>query len=92
MLSLVMQKKISYCHEYLRHLPVVPGAIIRSEEDIPESYNLFSDCYNTKSVDLKQYNVVVESMEDLRLSIVDSPSMWNWSRHYCKLKSYLNPC
>ena len=58
----------------LRNIPVVVLTISQSEKDILESYDLRANCYITKPVDLDQFLVVVNSIQEFWLSIVKLPS------------------
>jgi len=57
----------------LRHIPVVVLTTSQSEKDILESYDLRANCYITKPVDLDQFLVVVNSIQEFWLSIVKLP-------------------
>ena len=58
----------------LRNIPVVVLTTSQSEKDILESYDLRANCYITKPVDLDQFLVVVNSIQEFWLSIVKLPS------------------
>ena len=58
----------------LRNIPVVVLTTSQSEKDILESYDLRANCYITKPVDLDQFIVVVNSIQEFWLSIVKLPS------------------
>ena len=60
--------------EFLRTIPVVVLTTSQSESDILESYDLRANCYITKPVDLDQFLVVVNSIQEFWLSIVKLPS------------------
>jgi two-component system, chemotaxis family, response regulator Rcp1 len=57
----------------LRSIPVVILTISQAEEDIIKSYNLHANCYISKPVDLTQFNVVVQSIENFWFTIVKLP-------------------
>ena len=58
----------------LRNIPVVVLTTSQSETDILESYDLRANCYISKPVDLDQFLVVVNSIQEFWLSIVKLPS------------------
>ena len=58
----------------LRNIPVVVLTTSQSEKDIFETYDLRANCYITKPVDLDQFLVVVNSIQEFWLSIVKLPS------------------
>lgn len=58
----------------LRNIPVVVLTTSQSENDILESYDLRANCYITKPVDLDQFLVVVNSIQEFWLSIVKLPT------------------
>lgn len=58
----------------LRNIPVVVLTTSQSEKDILESYDLRANCYITKPVDLDQFLVVVNTIQEFWLSIVKLPS------------------
>jgi CheY-like chemotaxis protein len=60
--------------EELRTIPVVVLTTSQSEADILKSYDLQANCYITKPVDLDQFMVVVNSIQEFWLSIVKLPS------------------
>ncbi|MEE8046514.1 MAG: response regulator [Dehalococcoidia bacterium] len=57
-----------------RNIPVVVLTTSQSEVDILESYDLRANCYITKPVDLDQFLIVVNSIQEFWLSIVKLPS------------------
>ena len=57
----------------LRRIPVVVLTTSQAEQDILKTYNLHSNCYITKAVDLDQFITVVRSIEDFWLTIVKLP-------------------
>ncbi|MBG0859967.1 MAG: response regulator [Bacteroidales bacterium] len=59
--------------EELKHIPIVIMTISQAEEDILRSYNLYANCYITKSLDLNQFTRAVKSIEDFWFSIVKLP-------------------
>ena len=58
----------------LRMIPVVVLTTSQSENDILKSYDLRANCYITKPVDLDQFLVVVNSIQEFWFSIVKLPS------------------
>ncbi len=60
--------------EELRTIPVVVLTTSQSEADILKSYDLQANCYITKPVDLDQFMVIVNSIQEFWLSIVKLPS------------------
>lgn len=59
--------------EDLRSIPVVVMTSSKAEEDIIRSYNLHANCYVTKPVDLDQFLVVVQAIENFWVSVVALP-------------------
>jgi chemotaxis family two-component system response regulator Rcp1 len=57
----------------LKSIPVVILTTSRAEEDIIRTYNSQCNCYITKPIDLKQFLLVVQSIEDFWLSMVKLP-------------------
>lgn len=60
--------------ENLRNIPVVVLTTSQSENDILNSYDLRANCYITKPVDLDQFLVVVNSIQEFWFSIVKLPT------------------
>lgn len=60
--------------ESLKRIPVVILTTSRAEEDVLKTYNLHANCYITKPLDMKQFLLVVQSIEDFWLSIVVLPN------------------
>lgn len=58
----------------LRYIPVVILTTSQAEEDILRSYDLHANCYITKPIDLNQFAIVVQSIENFWLTIVTLPS------------------
>jgi len=58
----------------LRKIPVVVLTISKSEKDILKSYDLGANCFITKPVDLEQFMIVVNSIENFWFTIVKLPS------------------
>jgi chemotaxis family two-component system response regulator Rcp1 len=58
----------------LRKIPVVVLSISSSETDIEESYNLNANCYVTKSLDLNEFIMVFETIQNFWLKTVRLPS------------------
>jgi chemotaxis family two-component system response regulator Rcp1 len=58
----------------LRTIPVVVLTTSRAEQDVMRSYELQANCYITKPVDLEQFIIVVQSIENFWLTIVTLPS------------------
>jgi CheY-like chemotaxis protein len=58
----------------LRLTPVVILTSSDANEDILKSYGLRANCYITKPVGLKEFEMVVRSIEDFWFSIVKLPS------------------
>lgn len=59
--------------EDLRRIPVVILTTSRAEEDILRAYNLHSNCYVTKPIDMQQFLDVIKSISEFWLSIVALP-------------------
>lgn len=57
----------------LKRIPVVVLTTSKADEDIVRSYNLHANCYISKPVDLEQFLIVVQSIEDFWLTIVKLP-------------------
>ena len=57
-----------------RNIPVVVLTTSQADSDILKSYNLRANCYITKPVDLDQFLVVVQGIQEFWLSIVKLPS------------------
>jgi len=57
----------------LRRIPVVILTTSQAEEDILRSYDLHANCYITKPLDLNQFAIVVQSLENFWLTIVTLP-------------------
>ena len=58
----------------LRQIPVVILTTSKAEEDIVRSYDLHANCYITKPVDISQFIIVVQALENFWFSIVKLPS------------------
>jgi len=59
--------------EDLKRIPVLILTISRAEEDVLKSYNLHANCYLIKPVDLDQFLMLVRSVEEFWLSMVELP-------------------
>jgi two-component system response regulator len=59
--------------ENLKHIPVVVLTVSDSEEDILHCYNLYANCYVTKSVAFNDFVDVVNSMLNFWVRIVRLP-------------------
>ena len=57
----------------LKRIPVVVLTTSNNEKDILESYNLHANCYITKPVDLGQFLIIVQSIQNFWFSIVKLP-------------------
>ena len=60
----------------LRTIPVVILTTSQADVDILKSYDLRANCYITKPVDLDQFLVVVKSIQEFWLSVVQLPSSY----------------
>lgn len=58
----------------LRHIPVVVLTTSRNEEDIYNSYDLYVNCYISKSRNLSQLFAIVRGIEEFWLETVALPS------------------
>ena len=58
----------------LKRIPVVIFTISKAEEDILKAYDLHTNCYITKPLDLNRFLKVIQSIEDFWFSIVKLPS------------------
>jgi chemotaxis family two-component system response regulator Rcp1 len=61
----------------LLRIPVIVLTSSQAEKDILKSYNLHANCYVSKPIDLKQFLLVVQSIESFWLSIVKLPDDGN---------------
>ena len=59
----------------LKHIPVVVLTTSEAERDILASYQLGANCFISKPVDLTQFRIVVESIDDFWFTIVKLPSL-----------------
>jgi chemotaxis family two-component system response regulator Rcp1 len=57
----------------LKCIPVVVLTTSQAEQDIFKSYNLHANCFITKPVDLEQFIIVLQSIENFWLTIVKLP-------------------
>jgi two-component system, chemotaxis family, response regulator Rcp1 len=57
----------------LKRIPVVIFTISKAEEDILNAYDLHTNCYITKPLDLDRFLKVIQSIEDFWLTIVRLP-------------------
>ena len=57
----------------LRSIPVVVMTTSKDEEDIIKAYDAQANCYITKPVDFDQLMIVVHSIEDFWLTLVQLP-------------------
>ena len=57
----------------LKRIPVVIFTISKAEEDILKAYDLHTNCYITKPLDLDRFLKVIQSIEDFWLTIVRLP-------------------
>lgn len=57
----------------LKRIPVVILTTSKADEDIGRSYDLYANCYISKPVDLDQFIIVIQSIEDFWLTIVKLP-------------------
>lgn len=58
----------------LRHIPVVVLTTSRNEEDIHNSYDLYVNCYISKSRNLRQLFEIVRGIQEFWLETVALPS------------------
>ena len=54
----------------LRSIPVVVLTTSTAEQDVLKAYDLHANCYVTKPVDLEQFIILVQSIEEFWLTIV----------------------
>ena len=59
--------------ETLRRIPVVILTTSKAEQDILRAYDLHANCYITKPVDLEQFLLVINAIEEFWLQIVKLP-------------------
>lgn len=59
--------------DQLKSIPIVILTTSRADEDINLTYNHHCNCFITKPVDLEQFMLVVQSIEDFWLSMVKLP-------------------
>jgi CheY-like chemotaxis protein len=57
----------------LKRIPVIIFTISKAEEDILKAYDLHTNCYITKPLDLDRFLKVIQSIEDFWLTIVRLP-------------------
>lgn len=60
--------------EDLKCIPVVVLTTSAAEQDILRTYRLHANCYITKPVDLDQFIMIVQNIQDFWFSIVKLPS------------------
>jgi CheY-like chemotaxis protein len=60
--------------EDLKSIPVVILTTSKAEEDILRTYKLHANCFITKPIDLHQFILVVQAIEEFWLTIVKLPS------------------
>ncbi len=58
----------------LKRIPVVILTSSKAEEDVFHTYGLHANCFITKPIDLDQFMIVVQSIENFWLSLVKLPS------------------
>ena len=58
---------------HLKRIPVVVLTTSQAEADILKAYDLHANCYITKPVDLDQFLVVINSIEEFWLALVKLP-------------------
>ena len=61
-------------HPDLKRIPVVILTTSKAEDDIFATYDLHANCYITKPVDLDQFMMIVQRIEDFWLTDVKLPS------------------
>jgi chemotaxis family two-component system response regulator Rcp1 len=59
----------------LKHIPVVVLTTSRNEEDILKSYDLYVNCYITKSRNLSDLFKIVQGIEEFWLATAELPSV-----------------
>ena len=59
--------------ETLRRIPVIILTTSKAEQDILRAYDLHANCYITKPVDLEQFLLVINAIEEFWLQIVKLP-------------------
>jgi CheY-like chemotaxis protein len=59
--------------EKLKRIPVIILTSSKAEEDILKMYNLHANCYITKPIDLKQFMMVIKTIEEFWFTIVKLP-------------------
>jgi chemotaxis family two-component system response regulator Rcp1 len=57
----------------LKRIPVIVLTTSQDEEDIFKTYDLHANCYITKPLDFDQFMHVIQSVDDLWLSVVTFP-------------------
>lgn len=57
----------------LKSIPIVVLTTSSAEEDVAKTYNLGANCFVTKPVGLKQFQKVVESIENFWFTVVKFP-------------------
>lgn len=66
--------------EAIKHIPVIMLTTSSAEKDINRSYSNYVNCYITKPVDVNDFMMVVNTIEDFWISIVKLPTR-NFSRN-----------
>ncbi len=67
-------------NEAIKHIPVIMLTTSSAEKDINRSYNNYVNCYITKPVDVNDFMMVVNTIENFWISIVKLPTR-NFSRN-----------
>jgi chemotaxis family two-component system response regulator Rcp1 len=57
----------------LKRIPVIVLTTSQDEEDIFKTYDLHANCYITKPLDFDQFMHIIQSVDDLWLSVVTFP-------------------
>ena len=60
--------------ENLRRIPVIVLTTSDAEEDIFNAYDLHTNCYITKPVDLDEFMKIIKAIEDFWFTIVSLPA------------------
>ena len=61
--------------EHLKQIPVIILTTSSSERDVIESYKHYASCYIIKPVDVRDFIIAIEKIEDFWINIVKLPTL-----------------
>jgi CheY-like chemotaxis protein len=61
--------------EHLKQIPVIILTTSSSERDVIESYKHYASCYIIKPVDVRDFIIAIEKIEDFWINIVKLPAV-----------------